>query len=42
MKNKVYDLEGVMNSLKVYSTVNNSIIDMDIAKRVIMRYMKLD
>ena len=38
----VYDLEGVMNSLKVYSTVKNSNIDMDIAKRVIMRYVKLD
>ena len=38
----VYDLEGVMNSLKVYSTVNNSNIDIDIAKRVIMRYVKLD
>ena len=38
----VYDLEGVMNSLKVYSTVNKSNIDMDIAKRVIMRYVKLD
>ena len=42
VNSSVYDLEGVMNSLKVYSTVNNSIIDMDIAKRVIMRYMKLD
>ena len=42
VNDSVYDLEGVMNSLKVYSTVNNSIIDMDIAKRVIMRYMKLD
>ena len=38
----VYDLEGIMNSLKVYSTVNNSNIDIDIAKRVIMRYVKLD
>ena len=38
----VYYLEGVMNSLKVYSTVKNSNIDMDIAKRVIMRYVKLD
>lgn len=38
----VYDLEGVMNSLKVYSTVKKSNIDMDIAKRVIMRYVKLD
>ena len=38
----VYVLEGVMNSLKVYSTVKNSNIDMDIAKRVIMRYVKLD
>ena len=38
----VYDLEGVLNSLKVYSTVNKSNIDMDIAKRVIMRYVKLD
>lgn len=38
----VYDLEGVLNSLKVYSTVNKSNIDMDIAKRVIMRYVKFD
>jgi chromosomal replication initiator protein len=38
----VYDLEGVMNSLKANSTVNNSNIDMDIAKRVIMRYVKMD
>ena len=38
----VYDLEGVMNSLKVYSTVKNSNIDMDIAKRVIMHYVKLN
>lgn len=38
----VYDLEGVLNSLKVYSTVYKSNIDMDIAKRVIMRYVKLD
>jgi chromosomal replication initiator protein len=38
----VYYLEGVMNSLKVYSTVKKSNIDMDIAKRVIMRYVKLD
>ena len=36
----VYNLEGIVNSLKVYSTVKNSIIDMDIAKRVIMRQMK--
>jgi chromosomal replication initiator protein len=42
VNNSVYDLEGIMNSLKVYSTVNNSNIDMDIAKRVIMRYVKLD
>ena len=38
----LYYLEGVMNSLKVYSTVKKSNIDMDIAKRVIMRYVKLD
>ena len=38
----VYELEGVLNSLKVYSTVYKSNIDMDIAKRVIMRYVKLD
>lgn len=38
----VYDLEGVMNSLKVYSTVKNSNIDMDIAKRVFMHYVKLN
>ena len=38
----VYDLEGVLNSLKVYSTVNKSNIDMDIAKRVIMHYVKLN
>jgi chromosomal replication initiator protein len=38
----VYDLEGVLNSLKVYSTVYKSNIDIDIAKRVIMRYVKLD
>ena len=42
VNNSVYDLEGIMNSLKVYSTVNNSNIDMDIAKRVIMRYVKFD
>ena len=42
VNNSVYDLEGVMNSLKVYSTVNKSNIDMDIAKRVIMRYVKFD
>ena len=42
VNSSVYDLEGVMNSLKVYSTVNKSNIDMDIAKRVIMRYVKLD
>ena len=38
----VYDLKGIVNSLKVYSTVNKSNIDMDIAKRVIMRYVKMD
>ena len=42
VNSSVYDLEGVMNLLKVYSTVNNSNIDIDIAKRVIMRYVKLD
>ena len=42
VNNSVYDLEGIMNSLKVYSTVNKSNIDMDIAKRVIMRYVKFD
>ena len=42
VNSSVYDLEGVMNLLKVYSTVNNSNIDMDIAKRVIMRYVKFD
>ena len=42
VKGSVYDLEGIVNSLKVYSTVNNCNIDMDIAKRVIIRYMKLD
>ena len=42
VNSSVYDLEGVMNSLKVYSTVNKSNIDMDIAKRVIMRYVKFD
>ena len=36
----VYNLEGIVNSLKVYSTVKNSIIDMDIAKRVTRRQMK--
>ena len=36
----IYDLEGVINSLKVYSTVNDSNIGMDIAERVIMRQMK--
>ena len=42
VNSSVYDLEGVLNSLKVYSTVYKSNIDMDIAKRVIMRYVKLD
>ena len=42
VNSSVYDLEGVMNSLKVYSTVYKSNIDIDIAKRVIMRYVKLD
>jgi chromosomal replication initiator protein len=35
----IYDLEGVMNSLKVYSTVNDSNIGMDIAERIIKRYI---
>lgn len=35
----IYDLEGVINSLKVYSTVNDSNIGMDIAKRIIKRYI---
>ena len=42
VKGSVYDLEGIVNSLKVYSTVNNCNIDMDIAKRVIMRYVEMD
>lgn len=35
----IYDLEGVINSLKVYSTVNDSNIGMDIAERIIKRYI---
>lgn len=35
----IYDLVGVMNSLKVYSTVNDSNIGMDIAERIIKRYI---
>lgn len=38
----VSSLESVYNSLKAYSTVNNSKIDIRLAKRVIKRFVKLD
>lgn len=38
----VYNLECVYNSLKAYSTVNNTKIDIRLAKRVIKRFVKLD
>lgn len=38
----VSNLESVYNSLKAYSTVNNTIIDIRLAKRVIKRLVKLD
>lgn len=38
----MYDLESVMNSLKVYFDVNKTNIDINIVKRVIMRSVKLD
>ena len=38
----VYNLECVYNSLKAYSTVNNTKIDIRLAKRVTKRFVKLD
>ena len=38
----VSSLESVYNSLKAYSTINNTIIDIRLAKRVIKRFVKLD
>ena len=38
----VCNLESVYNSLKAYSTVNNTKIDIRLAKRVIKRFVKLD
>lgn len=38
----VCDLEGIANSLIVYAKVNNSCIDMELAKRVISHRVKLD
>jgi chromosomal replication initiator protein len=38
----VCDLEGIANSLIAYAKVNNSSIDMELAKRVISRLVKLD
>ena len=38
----VYELEGVMNSLMAYSTINNTDIDIPLAKRVVMRSVKLN
>lgn len=37
----ICDLEGIVNSLKAYSTINHS-IDMNLAKRVISRSIKLE
>ena len=38
----VYELEGVVNSLMTYSTINNTDIDIPLAKRVVMRSVKLN
>lgn len=38
----VYELEGVVNSLMAYSTINNIDIDIPLAKRVVMRSVKLN
>ena len=38
----VYELEGVVNSLMAYSTINNTDIDIPLAKRVVMRSVKLN
>ena len=38
----VCDLEGITNSLIAYAKVNNSCIDMELAKRVISHRVKLE
>lgn len=38
----ICNLEGIMNSMKAYSAVNNSDIDMNVAKRIVSRSIKMD
>lgn len=38
----ICNLEGIVNSLKAYSAVNNSDIDMNVAKRIVSRSIKMD
>ena len=38
----ICNLEGIVNSLKAYSVVNNSNIDINVAKRIVRRSIKMD
>ena len=38
----ICNLEGIVNSLKAYSAVNNSDIDMNLAKHIVNRSIKMD
>ena len=38
----ICNLEGMVNSLKAYSAVNNSDIDMNVAKRIVRSFIKMD
>lgn len=35
-------MEGILNSLKAYSVVNNSNIDINLVKRIVRRFLKMD
>jgi chromosomal replication initiator protein len=38
----ICNMEGIVNSLKAYYAVNNSDFDMNVAKRIISRSIKMD
>jgi chromosomal replication initiator protein len=38
----ICNLEGIVNSLKAYSVVNNSNIDINVAKRIVRSFIKMD
>ena len=38
----IFFMEGILNSLKAYSVVNNSNIDINVVKRIVRRFPRMD